>query len=147
MDSFHLLPGGTPMRAISQGPGATPRVAVTTPDALPAEHEILRVSIAREEVLRHPADPPRAPSGAAAEAAAVARDVADEELVADPRAGVTPAEMVELNLRSLLRGGGVSADRSGTTPPGRGPLARKCVSSPAGRFAAQSPPAGDFVPT
>jgi hypothetical protein len=126
MDSFHLLPGGTPMRAISQGTGATPRVPATPPDALPAEHEILRVSVAREEILRYPADPPRPPSNptAVAETAAIARDDADEELVADPRAGVTPAEMVELKLRSLLRGGGVSADRSGTTPPGRGPSAR-----------------------
>ena|SRR5579883_1381019 len=110
------------MRIISQGTGATPRVAPTAPDALPAEHEILRITVAREDVLRQPADPPRSPSNPTA--VAVVLDDADEVLVADSRAGVTPAEMVELKLRSLLRGAGVSAARSGTTPPGRGPSAR-----------------------
>lgn len=110
------------MQTVNQGSGALPRIAAERPAA---EHETLRIVVASEDVVRRPAALPRSPSNpeSAAEAAAVVDD-ADEVLVEDVRAGVSPAEMVELKLRALLRTRGVSTDRSGTTPPGRGPLAR-----------------------
>jgi hypothetical protein len=44
----------------------------------------------------------------------------DEVLVEDVRAGVTPAEMVEQKLRSLLRTRGISIELAGRTRCGPG---------------------------
>jgi hypothetical protein len=114
------------MQTLPHGNGALPRLATAAPEGPAPGREIRRVSVAREDVVLRPAAPPRSPSNpeSAGDTVAVVVDDVDEVLVADSRAGVTPAEMVELKLRSLLRGSAVSIARSGTTPPGRGPSPR-----------------------
>ncbi len=109
------------------GNGARPYAAPLAPAApadLAPESGNLLVPVARED-LRRPA-PPLAPPDPAADAEAPAADPADtdEVLIADARAGVSPAEMVELKLRSLLRTRGVSIELAGRARPARGRFAR-----------------------
>ena len=69
----------------------------------------------REEVVRTVAAPPRSPSNTVSPVRPPARVVeeVDEVLIEDVRAGVTPAEMVEQKLRSLLRTRGISLELAG----------------------------------
>jgi hypothetical protein len=86
------------------------------------EHDVLHVSVFRDDGSWRHAAPARSPSNLEADADVATSQPAedDETLVADPRGGVTPAEMVELKLRSLLRTRGVSIQLGGRVGHGRG---------------------------
>jgi hypothetical protein len=94
------------MRTLPKGSNAPhlPLIPVAPPTNVP-EHDVPR----DDGMWRH-AGATRSPlhpeSATDLAAAFLAED--DETLIADVRAGVTPAEMVELKLRSLLRTRGVS---------------------------------------
>jgi hypothetical protein len=111
------------MRTLPKGTVAPLSVAPLAP-LVPAsavetvvDFDILQVPASHDDGSRCHAGAPRSPSNAEA-AAMPAED--DESLVADPRGGVTPAEMVELKLRFLLRSRGVSTELARSDIPGRG---------------------------
>jgi hypothetical protein len=97
------------MRTVSRGHGVFALAAADGPAAT-------------NETLRRPAVPPRSPSSPLTkiEPLVPGVDEADESLIADARAGVSPAEMVELKLRALLRTRGVSMDLAGRARSPRG---------------------------
>ncbi len=86
----------------------------------------LRTPATRETATRRPSALPRSPSRVvpAAEPAAAVPVEADEVLIADARAGLSPAEMVEQKLRTLLRARGLSIQTASTTVPVRGRFVR-----------------------
>jgi hypothetical protein len=114
------------MRTLPKGSVAPLSVAPLAP-VVPASSaetvsdlDILHVTVLLDGP-RHHAGVPRAPSSVEATAEIVELPVEEDEiLVADPRGAVTPAEMVELKLRSLLRSRGVSIDLAGRVGPVRG---------------------------
>jgi hypothetical protein len=115
------------MRTLPKGSVAPLSVAPLAP-VVPASSvdtvldlDILHVTVSVNDGPRHHAGVPHAPSNAEATAEIVELSVEEDEiLVADPRGAVTPAEMVELKLRSLLRSRGVSIDLAGRVGPVRG---------------------------
>jgi hypothetical protein len=118
------------MQTVQQGNGApssVTRIVQDGPEVPAPEHGNLRVSVAREGIARRPSALLRSPSnsGLPAETAAMVLADVDEVLVEDTRAGVTPAEMVEQKLRSLLRTRGISIELSGRANPVRGRLFRQ----------------------
>jgi hypothetical protein len=88
---------------------------------LPGGHE--RVPVSSEDLVRAPAAASRSPSNVESftRSALPPAEEMDEILVEDVRAGVTPAEMVEQKLRSLLRTRGISLELSGRARAVRGP--------------------------
>ena len=116
------------MRIAHQGNGALPLGVPLVPDraaAPAAEQGNLRVPGSRSGDTWYPSGPPR-PATAAAEAdkAVTVPADADEVLIADSRAGISPAEMVERKLRSLLRSRGISIQTASTMLPVRGRFPR-----------------------
>jgi hypothetical protein len=115
------------MRTLPKGSVAPLSVAPLAP-VVPASSaetvsdlDILHVTVSLDDEPRHHAGVPRSPSNVELPAEIVELSVEEDEiLVADPRGGVTPAEMVELKLRSLLRSRGVSIDLSSRVRPARG---------------------------
>jgi hypothetical protein len=97
------------MRTVQPGNGTSPLLAAPVAD------------LNREDIVRTVAAPPRSPSNALSVARSALTEEADEVLVEDVRAGVTPAEMVEQKLRSLLRTRGISIELAGRARPVRGP--------------------------
>jgi hypothetical protein len=107
------------MRTVQQGNGILPLVAA---DGAATGQELSRLPASRDSLVRRPVVPPRSPSNpeSPTELTAAIVEDADEILVQDARAGVTPAEMVELKLRSLLRTRGISTELAGRARPVRG---------------------------
>jgi hypothetical protein len=108
------------MRTVPHGNGTSTHF--TAPVSTATADERVPASSAREDVVRSAAAPPRSPSNAVVvvRPATLVEDL-DEVLVEDVRAGVTPAEMVEQKLRSLLRTRGISIELAGRARPLRGP--------------------------
>jgi hypothetical protein len=116
------LPKGS-VAPLSVAPLA-PVVPASSVDTV-ADLDILHVTVSLNDGPRHHAGVTRAPSNVEVTAELVEMPVEEDEiLVADPRGGVTPAEMVELKLRSLLRSRGVSIDLAGRVSAVRGRAVR-----------------------
>jgi hypothetical protein len=89
---------------------------------VPTGYEHVPAGAVREDIVRAAAAPPRSPSNnPPAVRSAPPPEEIDEILVEDVRAGVTPAEMVEQKLRSLLRTRGISIELTGRARSVRGP--------------------------
>ena len=120
------------MRTLPKGSVAPLSVAPLAP-AVPASSvdtvldlDILHVTVSDDDGSRHHAGVPRSPSHVEVLAEELELSVEEDEiLVADPRGGVTPAEMVELKLRSLLRSRGVSFDLASRVGHVRGRSVRR----------------------
>jgi hypothetical protein len=107
------------MRTAQQGTGTIPAVAPGGPAAPPAAHGQVTVPVGREDVVRRPSGASRFPP-VPEPITEAALDEVDDVLIEDARAGLSPAEMVERKLHSLLRTRGVSIELAGRFRPGRG---------------------------
>jgi hypothetical protein len=120
---MRTLPKGS-IAPLSVAPLA-PVVPASSVDTV-SDLDILHVTVSFDDGPRHHAGVPRTPSNVEVTAEKVELSVEEDEiLVADPRGGVTPAEMVELKLRSLLRSRGVSTELAGKDVPVRGRSVRR----------------------